>query len=197
VIRVFIYDDSNTRIESLKTLLDFTENMEYVGSAYNCINVNTDMLGNNPDLVLMDIEMPYSNGIEGLRQIKLHFPKIKVIMQTVYEDIEMIFSAFKFGAVGYILKKASIATITDSIEKAYEGQVFITPSVALQIMNYFNQHNVIDGKLEPLTEMEASVIQLISLGYSNKIIAEKLAQRLPDIHLITQEIFGKITNSIK
>jgi DNA-binding NarL/FixJ family response regulator len=197
VIRVFIYDDSNTRIESLKTLLDFTENMEYVGSAYNCINVNTDMLGNNPDLVLMDIEMPYSNGIEGLRQIKLHFPKIKVIMQTVYEDIEMIFSAFKFGAVGYILKKASIATITDSIEKAYEGQVFITPSVALQIMNYFNQHNVIDGKLEPLTEMEASVIQLISLGYSNKIIAEILALRLSDIHLITQEIFGKITNSIK
>ncbi len=197
MIRVFIYDDSNTRIESLKTLLDFTENMEYVGSAYNCINVNTDMLGNNPDLVLMDIEMPYSNGIEGLRQIKLHFPKIKVIMQTVYEDIEMIFSAFKFGAVGYILKKASIATITDSIEKAYEGQVFITPSVALQIMNYFNQHNVIDGKLEPLTEMEASVIQLISLGYSNKIIAEILALRLSDIHLITQEIFGKITNSIK
>ena len=174
MIKVFIYDDSDARKDSLMTLLDFTDNMQYVGSANNCSKVIEDMTINSPDIVLMDIEMPFTIGLEGLRQIKLQFPHIKVIMQTVVEDINMIFKAFQYGAEAYILKKASIANITDSIEKVYSGQVFLTPSVASQILIYFSNQICQGQKNTSLTEGETEVLQLISKGYGNKIIAKKL-----------------------
>ncbi|MBK8622957.1 MAG: response regulator transcription factor [Saprospiraceae bacterium] len=174
MIKVFIYDDSDARKESLKTLLEFTDNMEFVGSAGNCSQIISDIENTNPDVVLMDIEMPLADGIEGVRQIKHFFPHIKVIMQTVYEDIDKIFKAFEHGAAGYILKKASIDQIIESIDKVYEGQVFITPSMALQIINNLEKFSEKDGKTSLISTIELQIIQLVAQGYSNKIIAEKM-----------------------
>lgn len=174
MIKVFIYDDSDARKESLKTLLEFTDNMEFVGSAGNCSQIISDIENTNPDVVLMDIEMPLADGIEGVRQIKHIFPHIKVIMQTVYEDIDKIFKAFEHGAAGYILKKASIDQIIESIDKVYEGQVFITPSMALQIINNLEKFSEKDGKTSLISTIELQIIQLVAQGYSNKIIAEKM-----------------------
>ncbi|MBK6563927.1 MAG: response regulator transcription factor [Saprospiraceae bacterium] len=174
MIKVFIYDDSDARKESLKTLLEFTDNMEFVGSAGNCSQITSDIENTNPDVVLMDIEMPLADGIEGVRQIKLFFPHIKVIMQTVYEDIDKIFKAFEHGAAGYILKKASIDQIIESIDKVYDGQVFITPSMALQIINNLEKFSKKDGNTSLISTIELQIIQLVAQGYSNKIIAEKM-----------------------
>ena len=119
--RVFIYDDNAARRDSLIALLDLTDSMEYAGSAANCTQVEADMSLAMPDIVLMDIEMPDVDGIEGVKRIKSRYPDIKVIMQTVYEDNEKIFSALKNGAEGYILKKASIASIIESINEVQNG----------------------------------------------------------------------------
>jgi len=121
MINVFIYDDNDARRDSLVALLELTEAMNYVGSAANCANTEMDMQNAKPDVVLMDIEMPDTDGIEGVRRIKNKFPHIKIIMQTVYEDSDKIFNALRNGAEGYILKKASINHIIESIIEVYNG----------------------------------------------------------------------------
>jgi len=137
MIRVFIYDDNRARLDSLIALLELSEGMICVGNAGNCLEVEADMRQNQPDVVLMDIEMPESDGIEGVGRIKSVFPHIKVIMQTVYENEEKIFACLQNGADGYILKEASIHTILESIREVHAGGAFMTPSVAMRVMNFF------------------------------------------------------------
>jgi DNA-binding NarL/FixJ family response regulator len=136
--------------------------------------------------------MPLADGIEGVRQIKQAFPHVKVIMQTVYEDIDKIFKAFQHGAEGYILKKASISQITESIDKVYEGQVFITPSMALQVMNFFKESSSSGENKMTLLPVESEIIQLISLGYSNKIIGEKLSLQDKVINSHIKGVYKKL-----
>ncbi len=186
MIKVFIYDDNESRKDSLCALLDLTENMEFVGSAYNCSAVEQDMEQSQPDVVLMDIEMPETDGIEGVLRIKKRYPDIKVIMQTVYEDSDKIFQALRNGAEGYILKKASISNIVDSIIEVYKGGAFMTPSVALQVARYFNRPAVVDDKIERLSKREQEVLQLLAEGDSYKMIADRL-----------QISYGTVNNHIK
>jgi len=184
--RVFIYDDNEARRDSLIALLDLTDSMEYAGSAANCTQVEEDMAGALPDIVLMDIEMPDTDGIEGVRRIKSKYPGIKVIMQTVYEDNDKIFSALKNGAEGYILKKASIASIIDSINEVHNGGAFMTPSVALQVLKYINKPAQSDEKMESLSPREREVLTFLSEGDSYKMIAERM-----------QISYGTVNNHIK
>lgn len=184
--RVFIYDDNTARRDSLIALLDLTDSMEYAGSAANCTRVEEDMEAASPDIVLMDIEMPDADGIEGVRRIKSRFPEIKVIMQTVYEDNEKIFSALKNGAEGYILKKASIASIIDSINEVKNGGAFMTPSVALQVLKFLNKPVESDERLQSLSPREQEVLRFLAEGDSYKMIAERM-----------QISYGTVNNHIK
>jgi len=192
MIRVFIYDDSNARKESLKTLFEFTDNMLCVGTASNCSDVLADMLNATPDIVLMDIEMPNTDGIEGVIQIKHQFQNIKVIMQTVYGDMDKIFKAFQYGAAGYLLKKASINDIIEYIEKVNDCQIFITPTMALQITNNFEMLANVENNPLQLSAEEWQIIKLISEGYSNKIIAVKSGVEENYINNVIKSIYKKI-----
>ncbi len=184
--RVFIYDDNAARRDSLIALLDLTDSMEYAGSAANCTQVEADMSLAMPDIVLMDIEMPDVDGIEGVKRIKSRYPDIKVIMQTVYEDNEKIFSALKNGAEGYILKKASIASIIESINEVQNGGAFMTPSVALQVLKFLNKPVEKDERLQSLSPREREVLTFLAEGDSYKMIAERM-----------QISYGTVNNHIK
>lgn len=140
MIRVAIYDDNLQRCESLQALLALTEGFECVGVFHDCSRVLDDMQTMQPNVVLMDIEMPHVNGINGVALIKKQFPEIKIVMQTVFDDDEKIFASLQAGAEGYILKKASAEKITQSIEEVYMGGAYMTPSVALRVMKHFNHH---------------------------------------------------------
>jgi DNA-binding NarL/FixJ family response regulator len=106
-IKVFIYDDSPARRDSLKALLELSPEMQFAGEGVNCVHVIKEMKTCFPDVVLMDINMPGADGIEGLKKIKENFPYIKVLMQTVFDDSEKIFECIKNGASGYILSRSS------------------------------------------------------------------------------------------
>lgn len=129
MIRVAIYDDNKHRRESLKVLIDLSEDLEFVDSYESCLHIleNTEL--NPPDIILMDIEMPDADGIYGVKQMYTHYPSIKIIMQTVFEDADKIFQCLQYGAKGYILKNAPISEIVQSIKTVYEGGAFMTPSV--------------------------------------------------------------------
>jgi DNA-binding NarL/FixJ family response regulator len=191
MIGVLIYDDNEQRRASLEALLSLTDNMQHLGSFGDCSNVVQEVQTLQPDLVLMDIEMPNVDGLDGVKLIKQHAPHVRIVMQTVFEDDEKIFAALQAGAEGYILKNAGIEKITQSIEEVYHGGAFMTPSVALRVIKYFN--NVPASKIDyKLTQKEKETLKLLSDGNSYKMIAGKLGISYFTVNAHVKKIYEKL-----
>jgi DNA-binding NarL/FixJ family response regulator len=192
MIKVVIYDDNKARRDSLQALLTLTDNMEWLGSFADCSTAVEDMRTLKPDVVLMDIEMPYVDGISGVREIKKEFPEIKIIMQTVFEDTEKIFAALQAGAEGYILKNAPIKAITQSIEEVYHGGAYMTPSVALRVMRFFNQPTAKLQEEYKLTRKEKEVLTFLADGNSYKMVADKMGISYYTVNTHVKRIYDKL-----
>lgn len=191
MIRIVIYDDNEQRRESLKALLSLTDGMICVAVFTDCSHVQEDMQQYAPDVVLMDIEMPNVDGISGVSLIKKSFPQIRIIMQTVFEDEEKIFASLQAGAEGYILKKASAEKITQSIEEVYQGGAYMTPSVALRVMQYFNKPGAGNNQYN-LTPKEKEVLKLLSEGNSYKMVADALGISYFTVNAHVKKIYEKL-----
>jgi len=165
--------------------------MEWVADFPDCSHVVEDMVKYHPDVVLMDIAMPHVDGISGVALIKKSFPQIRIIMQTIFEDEEKIFASLQAGAEGYILKNASAEKITQCIEEVYQGGAYMTPSVALRVMHYFNKP--LQQKEEyKLTPKEKEVLKLLSDGLSYKMVADKLGISYYTVNAHIKKIYEKL-----
>jgi DNA-binding NarL/FixJ family response regulator len=187
-IKVFIYDDNLARRDSLKALLDLSPELEFVGEAMNCTTVVEDMQTYFPDVVLMDINMPDADGIEGLKKIKENFPHIKVLMQTVFDDNDKVFECIKNGASGYILKKDPPLRILQAVQEVHEGGAVMNPGIALKVLEYFQPQQ----QSNPLTEREQQVLQLLAEGHSYKMVADKLFLSFHTVNSHTKHIYEKL-----
>ena len=187
-IKIFIYDDNEPRKDSLKALLDLSVNLLYVGAASDCSLVESDMKIYQPDVVLMDINMPNVNGIEGLKRLKTAYPNIKVLMQTVFDDNDKIFTSIRNGASGYILKKESPQRIIQAIFEVYEGGAAMNPGIAKKVLEYF-QPSVHEHHL---SERETQVLSLLAQGLSYKMIAGKLGLSFHTVNSHVKKIYEKL-----
>jgi DNA-binding NarL/FixJ family response regulator len=187
-IKVFIYDDNHPRRDSLKALLELSPEMNFCGEAINCSNVISDMETYFPDVVLMDINMPGVDGIEGLKKIKKEFPHIKVLMQTVFDDTDKIFECIRNGASGYILKKDSPQRILQAIQEVNDGGAVMNPGIALKVLDYFKPQKVNN----PLSKRETEVLQLLAEGISYKMIADKLFLSFNTVNTHVKHIYEKL-----
>ena len=187
-IRIFIYDDSQERRESLKSLLMLNERLKFVGEAANCVNVIKDIETYYPDVVLMDINMPEVDGIEGLKRIKETFPQVKVLMQTAFDDSEKIFTSIKNGASGYILKNDKPLQILQAISEIYEGGAVMNPAIAKKVLDYFKPKNI----ATPISPKEKEVLGLLSDGLSYKMVADKLGISYSTVNTHTKRIYEKL-----
>ena len=190
MIRVVIYDDHDQPRRSLGELLSKAEGMECVGSFDNCMNVLDDMRELQPDIVLMDIEMPLRDGITAVTMIKKEFPRIRIIMQTVFEDEARIFASLQAGAEGYILKNTKAEKIIESIREVYAGGASMTPSVALRVMKFFNQKK--PAADYNLTNKETEVLTLLADGNSYKMVAAKLDISYSTVNSHIKNIYEKL-----
>lgn len=191
MISIAIYDDNKNRRDSLKTLLEFTPEMHCVGLYENCdlILQNTEL--NKPDLILMDIEMPGTDGITGVSMLKKSNPSIKIIMQTAFDDEEKVFAAIKAGAEGYLLKSASAQQIIQSIQEVMAGGASMSPSIALKVIRFFN-HQSNDKTEYNLTPKESEVLKLLADGNSYKMIANQLGSSYYTVNNHIKKIYDKL-----
>jgi len=187
-IRIFIYDDSTERRDSLKALLMLNDELKFVGEAMNCKNVLSEIEAYYPDVVLMDINMPEVDGIEGLRQIKLHHPDVKVLMQTAFDDSNKIFTCIKNGASGYILKNDKPQRILQAIEEVYQGGAAMNPAIAQKVLDYFKPKEISN----PLSPKETEVLSFLAEGLSYKMVADKLGISYTTVNTHAKRIYEKL-----
>jgi DNA-binding NarL/FixJ family response regulator len=187
-IRVFIYDDNEARRDSLKALIEMSPEMTYCGESANCMNVKSEMESCFPEVVLMDINMPNVNGIMGLKEIREHYPHIKVLMQTVFDDPNTIFECIRNGASGYVLKQDSPQRLLQAIQDVYDGGAVMNPGIALKVLEYFSPNKI----EHTLSKREKDVLELLAQGLSYKMIADKLFLSFNTVNSHVKRIYEKL-----
>lgn len=191
-IRITIFDDNPKRREGLSLLVNSSEGMECVGAFNDCSNVVRDLENTLPDVVLMDIDMPNVNGIEGLLLLRPHFPDVKVLMQTVFEDDEKVFAAICAGADGYILKQTSPAKLLEGITEVTLGGAPMTPVIARKVLQLFSKQNTAKTNQFQLTRREQEILELLVKGYSYKMIADECFVSYATVNTHVSSIYNKL-----
>ncbi len=194
MIKVMIFDDNQGRLESLSMLINQFDDMTCVGTFENCENIIERVKATMPDVVLMDIDMPGLNGIEGLKLIRRSVPGVLVIMQTVFEDEDKIFEAVKSGAHGYFLKKTSPAKLIEGIRDVMEGGAPMTPSVAKKVLEAFTRPslNKKRGAEFDLTPRELEILGHLVKGASYKMIADACGISWHTVNSHFKKIYEKL-----
>jgi DNA-binding NarL/FixJ family response regulator len=190
MISVAIYDDNKARRESLKAVIELTPEMQFAGSYENCDQIIENTKQITPDIILMDIEMPGVNGIQGVTLVKKHFKQIKIIMQTAFDDDEKVFAALQAGAEGYILKSADVMQIVNSIKDVINGGAAMTPSIALKVMRYFSNNAQTNNY--NLSPKETEVLNYLSQGLSYKMVADKMGISYFTVNNHVKKIYEKL-----
>ncbi len=189
-IRIVIFEDNDRLRESLVYLLNTAQDYEVVGDFNNCIEAATMVRVYHPDVVLMDIDLPILSGTEGVKQVKEARPDIAVIMYTVVEDDEKLFSCLCAGANGYLLKKTPPARLFDAIQEVLDGGAPMSPIIARKVLDSFNSYK---GSIKyDLSVREVDVLRLLVKGHSSKIIAATLFISFETVRSHLKNIYNKL-----
>ena len=175
-MRVLICDDQALIRDGLEMLLKLEKDIEVVGQAQDGAEAVEQVARHQPDLVLMDLKMPGMNGIEATRQIRTHYPAIKVLVLTTYDDDEWIFDAIRAGAAGYLLKDTPRADMIKAVRGTVEGKSFVDPAVTGRLLGQVaSQQTQLPTLItDKLTEREVDVLRLLAQGLTNANIAARL-----------------------
>ncbi|MBX2913636.1 MAG: response regulator transcription factor [Cyclobacteriaceae bacterium] len=191
-IRVAIFEDNNHLRKSLTTLIESSGKMMVCGAFQDCNTLMQDVRKCNPDVILMDIRMPGTSGIDGLKLIKQTWPDKIVVMQTVFDSDDKIVAAICGGANGYILKNSTPETYLQSVEDAFHGGAPMTPSVAAKVLQLFQQQ--VKGVVADrnLSERETEVLRELVKGKSYKMIANDLNVSYATVRFHMKNIYEKL-----
>ena len=191
-ISVSIVEDNEKLRGTLARVLSRAEGFECVSQYANAEDALKDLPHVKPDVVLMDINLPGMNGVQCVRQLKAAAPAIQVMMLTVYEDTENIFSALQAGANGYMLKRTPSAELLEAIQEVKRGGSPMTMHIARKVVQSFQQTAATAQATENLSDREQQVLDLLSQGLMYKEIAEKLAISYETVHTYIRRIYEKL-----
>ncbi|HEY4416783.1 MAG TPA: response regulator transcription factor [Verrucomicrobiae bacterium] len=192
MVKVAIVEDNKTTRESLRTIIDLS-------SDYRCVCVcetaeeALEMIPKfQPNVVLMDIQLPKMSGVECVARLKELMAQVQVIMVTVYQDPDRIFRALSAGASGYLLKRSTPDMVLNAIRDVQQGGVPMSAEIARKVIGYFQTQPVAAPEVEKLSPRELEILNLIAPGFSNKEIADRLGISTESIRWHLKNIYHKL-----
>ena len=194
-IRLLLVDDHAVVRSGLRMLLEAQSDMEIVGEAANGLEAVELSKAVVPDVILMDIKMPGVDGIEATRLVLHDNPHIGIILVTMFDDVESVFSAMRAGARGYVLKEAEPEELRRAIEAAGRGEFILCPIIAERVLQHFSSENGAKRSVAnhgELTEREMEVLRSAAQGLSNKEIADHLNISAKTVKNHIANIFSKL-----
>lgn len=192
-IKVAIFEDNKMLRESLQQLINASEGMACTGAFADANKLVRNMQLANPDVVMMDINMPGISGIEAVQIVKEKFPQVQILMQTVFEDNDKIFAAICAGASGYMLKKTEPQKMIEAIRETHLGGAPMTASVAVKVLQMFRLQST--GKTNEfidLSEREKEILALLVKGKSYKAVASACFISIDTVSTHVRHIYEKL-----
>jgi len=187
-------DDHPLFRHGIREFLNLTPDIQVVGEAMSGEEAISQAETLQPDVILMDVNMPGVNGIEATRRILHDSPHIRILVVTMFEDDGTVFAAMRAGARGYILKDAEKENILRAIQAVGNGEAIFSPTIATRLIDFFaTQASTLPKEIFPsLTEREREILQLIARGQSNVAIARELSLSPKTVYNYVSNILSKL-----
>ncbi len=190
-IKVAIVDDDKHYSNALKNSIDFDDDLECIGQIFNGCDATIQLQKMQPNVVLMDVKLPFKKGVDVLLELKDLMINTHFIICTHFDDDDHIFRSLKAGATGYLLKIESLEKIIYSIKEAHCGGVPMSYSIAKKVLHHFHDH--IESKvLDTLTRSEKDILGLLVDGLQYKIIADKKSISIDTVKKHVGNIYRKL-----
>lgn len=192
MIKVLLFEDNRDFAESFIEMINDAPDMQLAAAFNNSKQAAQKVAQYHPDVILMDIDMPLQDGMQGLREIRNTYPDVPILMQTVFDDNERVFQAICDGATGYVLKKTTPEKMLDYIREAVNGGAPMTPSIARQVLKLFSAPFQHKRELVNLTPREHDVLALLVRGFSYKMIAAEQNVSIETVRSHIKNIYDKL-----
>jgi DNA-binding NarL/FixJ family response regulator len=173
-IRVLLADDHSIVRQGVRQLLESSKDIQVIAEAADGEEARALIEQHQPDVAVLDIQMPKASGIEVTRWLRAHLPQVGVLILTAYDDDPYVMAVLQAGANGYVLKTANADDLIQAVHDVNEGKSALDPSITKKLMsNLFKRTDV--KPVEPLTDRELDVLRLAAKGFTNKAIGIQLS----------------------
>ncbi len=189
-MRLIIVEDDPLLLENLTLLLSGEEGLSVAGSYRSAEDALRGLRNAKPEVMLTDLGLPGMSGVDLIKRVKEEMPSLEIMAHTVFEDREMVFSAIKAGASGYILKGSSPREVIESIHALYKGGAPMSPKIARKIIHEFQDDVVSEQYL--LTQREKEIVKRVEEGLTYKEIGERLSISTHTVHTHIKNIYEKL-----
>ena len=191
-IRIFHADDHKLIREGVRALITTEPDMEMIGDAGDGVEAIEKIIALQPDVVLLDLQMPEKSGIEVIAEIKERLPAVRILVVTSFADDANVFPAIKSGASGYLLKDSSPHDLINAIHDVYAGRSSLHPIIAHKVIQELNQPPNLPPTKEPLTARELEILRYVAQGQSNQEIGEALVLSERTVRTHVSHILSKL-----
>lgn len=190
--KVSIVEDDQQICEGMAFLINSSETAKCVSIHHTAEEAILQIPRHQPDVVLMDINLPKMSGIECARKLKSLLPQVQILMLTMYEDSEQVFKSIVAGASGYLVKRTPPAKILEAIEEIHSGASPMSGRIARMMVEHFRHVKRAAPELENLSKREQEVLELLAKGYRYKEIADALSLGFDTVRSHLRSIYDKL-----
>jgi DNA-binding NarL/FixJ family response regulator len=190
--KVAIVEDNKTTRDGLETIVNLSTDFRCVCTCSTAEEALKVLPKIEPELVLMDIQLPSMSGVDCVARLKELLPQVKAIMVTVYEDPDRIFQALRSGASGYLLKRSTPEEVLNAMREVQLGSGAMSGEIARKVIGYFREQATSRVELDELTPREREILELVVHGLSNKDISDRLSLTVESVRWHLKHVYQKL-----